>query len=145
VNAAADVLPRRGIGGAPAEPKLPTTAAAVVDAAIGAADVAVIRSVLARIPPHLGEEKRAEVEAQLARHARTLDAGQLTMLGKRILAYLDQDGRHPNDTPETRRSLRFHDRDGGYELAGWLDREAAEILRFALSPLAAPRPTTDPR
>jgi hypothetical protein len=35
------------------------------------------------------------------------------------------------------------DRDGGYELAGWLDREAAEIVRSALSPLAAPRPTTD--
>jgi hypothetical protein len=64
-------------------------------------------------------------------------------LGKRILAYFDQDGRRPNDTPETRRSLRFHERDGGYELAGWLDREAAEILRSALSPLAAPRPTTD--
>jgi hypothetical protein len=53
LNAAAEVLPSRGIGGAPVEPKLPTTAAAVADAAIGAADVAVIRSVLARIPAHL--------------------------------------------------------------------------------------------
>ncbi|MDQ4103557.1 MAG: hypothetical protein M3186_07550 [Actinomycetota bacterium] len=44
---------------------------------------------------------------------------------------------------EARRRLSFHDRDGGYELAGWLDREAAEIIRSALSPLAAPRPTTD--
>jgi hypothetical protein len=143
LNAAADVLPSRGTGGAPVEPKLPTTAAAVAEHAIGAADVAVIRSVLARIPPHLGEGKRAEVEAELARHARTLDAGQLTILGKRILAYLDQDGRCPHDAPETRRSLHFHDRDGGYELSGWLDREAAEILRCALSPLAAPRPITD--
>jgi hypothetical protein len=146
VNAAADVLPRRGVNGAPVEPKLPTTATtatAVADAAIGAADVAVIRSVLARIPPHLGEEKRAEVEAELARHARTLDASQPAILGRRILAYLDQDGRCPNDAAETRRSLRFHDRDGGYELSGWLDREAAEILRCALSPLAAPRPSTD--
>jgi hypothetical protein len=32
---------------------------------------------------------------------------------------------------------------GGYELAGWLDQEAAEILRSALSPLAAPGPATD--
>lgn len=43
--------------------------------------------------------------------------------------------------------LRFvadlRDRGGGYELRGWLDREAAEIVRSALSPLAAPRPTTD--
>ncbi|MGH3803192.1 MAG: DUF222 domain-containing protein, partial [Pseudonocardiaceae bacterium] len=107
------------------------------------ADVAVIRSVLARIPPHLGDEQRAEVEAELARQARTLDAGQLAVLGKRILAYLDQDGRPPADTPETRRRLTFSDRDGGYELRGWLDREAAEIVRSALSPLAAPRPATD--
>jgi hypothetical protein len=60
----------------------------------------VIRSILARLPPHLGDDKRAEVEAELAHHARTLDAGQLTVLGKRILAYLDQDGPRPHDTPE---------------------------------------------
>ncbi|MGH3779548.1 MAG: DUF222 domain-containing protein [Pseudonocardiaceae bacterium] len=141
VSAAAEVLPGRGLGGAPVEPPLPATAAAVADHAIRAADVAVIRSVLARIPPHVSAEKRAEVEAELGRHARTLDAGQLTVLGKRILAYLDQDGRPPHDAPETRRQLSFHDRDGGYELSGWLDREAAEIVRSALSPLAAPRPT----
>ncbi|MDQ3760749.1 MAG: HNH endonuclease [Actinomycetota bacterium] len=143
IAAAADVLPGRGLGGAPVAPRLPETAAAVAEHAIGAADVAVIRSVLGRIPGHLGEEKRAEVEAQLARHARTLDAGQLAVLGNRILAYLDQDGRPPRDTPETRRRLSFHDRDGGYELRGWLDREAAEIVRSALSPLGAPRPATD--
>ncbi|MGH3779857.1 MAG: DUF222 domain-containing protein, partial [Pseudonocardiaceae bacterium] len=86
---------------------------------------------------------RAQVEAELALHARTLDAGQLALLGTRMLAYLDQDGSRPNDSPETRRRLTFTDRDGGYELGGWLDREAAEIVRSALSPLAAPRPTTD--
>ncbi|MGH3882628.1 MAG: DUF222 domain-containing protein [Pseudonocardiaceae bacterium] len=143
VSAAADVLPGRGLGGAPVQPRLQATAAAVAEHAIGAADVAVIRSVLARIPPHLGDEQRAEVEAELARQARTLDAGQLAVLGKRILAYLDQDGRPPADTPEIRRRLTFSDRDGGYELRGWLDREAAEIVRSALSPLAAPRPVTD--
>ncbi|MGH3693012.1 MAG: DUF222 domain-containing protein [Pseudonocardiaceae bacterium] len=143
VAAAADVLPGRGVCGAPVEPRLPGTAAAVADHAIGAADVAVIRSVLAQIPPHLGHEQCTEVEAELARQARILDAGQLAVLGKRILAYLDQDGRPPKEDPETRRRLRFHDRDGGYELSGWLDREAAEIVRSALSPLAAPRPTTE--
>lgn len=143
VAAAADVLPGRGLGGAPVAPRLPQTAAAVAEHAIGAADVGVIRSVLARIPAHLGHEQRAEVEAELARQARTLDAGQLAVLGKRILAYLDQDGRSPKDNPETRRRLSFSDRDGGYELRGWLDREAAEIVRSALSPLAAPRPATD--
>ncbi|MBV9139601.1 MAG: DUF222 domain-containing protein [Pseudonocardiales bacterium] len=143
IDAAADVLPGRGLGGAPVPPRLPATAAAVAEHVIGAAEVAVIRSVLARIPPHLGEQQRAEVEAELARQARILDAGQLAVLGKRILAYLDQDGRPPRDIPEARRRLSFHDRDGGYELRGWLDREAAEIVRSALSPLAAPRPATE--
>ncbi len=143
IAAATDVLPSSGFHGAPVEPKLPATAAAVAEHAIGAADVRVIRSILARLPPHLGDDTRTEVEAELAHHARTLDAGQLTVLGKRILAYLDQDGWRPNDSAETRRHLSFRDRDGGCELAGWLDREAAEILRVALSPLAAPRPGTD--
>lgn len=143
IAAAADVLPTRGVGGAPVEPRLPATAAAVAEHAIGAADVRVIRSVLARIPPHLGADTRAEVEAELATHARTLDPGQLTLLGQRILAYLDQDGPRPHDIVQTRRRLTFTDRDGGYELGGWLDREAVEIVRSALSPLAAPRPTTD--
>jgi uncharacterized protein DUF222 len=116
------------------------TAAAVAEHAIGPADVKVIRSILGRIPPHLGDQTRVEVEAELARHARTLDAGQLETLGKRILGYLDQDGRRPHDTPDTHRHLRLRDRDGGCELVGWLDREAPEIVRAALSPLAAPRP-----
>lgn len=137
------MLPGRGVSGAPIEPKLPATAAAVAEHAIGAEDVAVIRSVMARIPPHIAAQQRAEAEAELARQARILDAGQLAVLGKRMLAYLDQDGRPPRDQPETRRHLSFHDRDGGYELSGWLDREAAEIIRSALSPLAAPRPTTE--
>ncbi|HZS20443.1 MAG TPA: DUF222 domain-containing protein [Pseudonocardiaceae bacterium] len=102
-----------------------------------------IRSVMMRIPTHIDTQQRVQVEAELARQARILDASQLAVLGRRMLAYLDQDGRPPKDQPEARRHLRWHDRDGGYELSGWLDREAAEILRSALSPLAAPRPTTD--
>lgn len=98
--AAAEVLPTRGLNGAPVQPKLPATAAAVAEHAIGAADVTVIRSILARVPPHVAAEQRDEVEAELARHARTLDAGQLAVLGKRILAYLDQDGPRPRDTPK---------------------------------------------
>ncbi|MFN2535361.1 MAG: DUF222 domain-containing protein, partial [Pseudonocardiaceae bacterium] len=144
IDAAGNVLSSRGLGGASVGPRLPQTAAAVADHPIGAADVAVIRSVLARMPVHLGTERRAQVEAELARQAHILDAGQLAVLGKRILAYLDQDGRPPQAPhPETRRHLHLSDRDGGVELSGWLDREAAEIVRAALSPLAAPRPATD--
>ena len=75
VDAAADVLAGRGLNGAPVEPRLPETAAAVAEHAIGPADVAVIRSVLARIPAHLGSEQRAQAEAELARQARILVRG----------------------------------------------------------------------
>ena len=143
VAAAGEVLSGRALDGAPVPPRLPQTAAAVAEGAIGAADVAVIRSVLARIPAHVGAEQRAQVEAELARHARTLDARQLAVLGRRMLDYLDPDGPPPPDEPDTCRRLSFADRDGGVELSGWLDREAAEIVRAALSPLAAPRPATD--
>ncbi|HJT04502.1 MAG TPA: DUF222 domain-containing protein [Pseudonocardiaceae bacterium] len=74
VDAAADVLPGRGLGGAPIAPRLPHTAAAVAEHAIGATDVAVIRSVLARIPVHIGSAQRAHIEAELAKQARILDA-----------------------------------------------------------------------
>jgi Domain of unknown function (DUF222) len=90
--AADDVLPGRGVNGAPLEPKLSATAAAVAEGAIGAADVAVIRSVLSRIPEQVAVQQRAEVEAELARHARTLDGGQLAVLGKRILVALPTEG-----------------------------------------------------
>lgn len=80
--AAADVLPGRGVNGAPVEPRLPATAAAVAEHAIGAEDVAVVRSILARIPPHIASQQRADVETELAQQARILDAGQLAVLGK---------------------------------------------------------------
>jgi hypothetical protein len=60
-----------------------------------------------------------------------------------VLAGRGLDGAPPEDITETRWRLSFTDRDGGYELSGWLDREAAEIVRSALSPLAVPRPATD--
>ncbi len=81
VAAAGDVLPGRGLDGAPIAPRLPHTAAAVADHVIGSDEVAVIRSVLARIPGHIGADQRGEVEAELARHARTLDPGQLATRG----------------------------------------------------------------
>lgn len=143
VDAAGDVLTGRRLDGTPIPPRLPHTAAAVAGHVIGSPEVAVIRSILARLPPHISAEQRDEVEADLARHARTLDPRQLTTLGTRILTYLDQDGTAPKDTTETKRRLSFTDRDGGYALSGWLDREAADIIRSALSPLAAPRPATD--
>ncbi|HJT03246.1 MAG TPA: DUF222 domain-containing protein [Pseudonocardiaceae bacterium] len=60
--------PDAGLG-APLAPRLPETATAVAEHAIGAADVAVIRSVLARIPARIGTQQRAQVEADLVRHA----------------------------------------------------------------------------
>jgi hypothetical protein len=108
VDAPADVLPSCGLGGGPVGPRLPQTAAAVADHAIGAAEVAVIRSVLRGC-------RRTSVPSSGPRWKPNWPA------------------RPASSMPAV----------GGVELSGWLDREAAEIVRAALSPLAAPRPATD--
>lgn len=50
---------------------------------------------MARIAAHIDGAQRGQVEAQLARQARILDASQLAAWGKRMLAYLHQDGQSP--------------------------------------------------
>lgn len=145
VAAAADLLPGRAVSGEPVAPRLPETAAALADGVIGAEHVAVVRSVLARLPRWVDTERRAEIEAELGRHARTLDAQQLAILGRRILALLDQDGPAPKEEPEPANRLALHPTDHGCEFSGQLDGEAAAAFQAALSPLAAPRGEADPR
>jgi hypothetical protein len=98
-----------------------------------------VQATLAAIPPHL-EAHRATLEADLAGFARTLDPDAVAKLGKRALAMLDPDGPQPRDGDPTRTRFALVARGEGYETRGWLDREAAAVLRTALSPLAAPAP-----
>lgn len=148
LDAAADALPGRTVGGEPLPPELPATAAALAEDAISVEHVTAILAVLAALPPHLDRERPA-LEAQLAGWARTFDAAVVRRLGKAALEFLDPDGPRPRDTDPARTRLSIVADGAGYSLAGWLDREAHATLMSALSPLAAPRPaqdgTPDPR
>ena len=68
-----------------------------------------IHDVLAAIPPH-AEHPRPDVKQRLAAQTHLLDAGQLRILGRRELAFLDQDGKPPNDDEaQPRRSFTMRD------------------------------------
>src|ERR1700710_718050 len=135
--AARDVLPTRTVTGEIVPPALPETARAVAEDAISGEHIAVIRTVLAGLKPHL-ESHRPELEKYLAEKARLFDPYALRQLGARRLAFLDQDGPQPRDTSPTRNRISLAEDGEGWHVDGWLDRESATILRTALSPLCAP-------
>jgi hypothetical protein len=141
--AAHDVIAACSTSGGAVPPRLAATASALRCGHVNEAQVAVIRDVLAAIPAH-AEQHRHSVEQRLADNAGVLDAGQLRLLGKRELAYLDQDGKPPVDDVAPTRSLTMRDlHDGAVRGEFALDPEGAAALRAALSPLAEPRPADD--
>jgi hypothetical protein len=142
IEAAQEVLPRRAVSGDPTEPVLPHTATAVAQAAVSGEHIAVIRAVLAALPPRL-EEHREQLEADLAGWARTFDPRALGLLGRRRLSVLDPDGPEPRDADPTRSRLSLVEQGTGFAVGGWLGREDTAVLRTALGPLAAPVPAAD--
>jgi hypothetical protein len=141
--AAHDLAAACSASGAEVPPRLPATARVLAAGQANEAQIGVIRDVLAAIPAH-AEHHRPAVEQRLATNAGVLDAGQLRLLGKRELAYLDQDGTPPVDEATPARSLTMRDlHEGGIRGEFVLDPEGAAALRAALSPLAAPRPAAD--
>jgi hypothetical protein len=142
LSAASDVLPGRTPSGEPLPAALPATAAAVAEAAITDDHIVIIQRILGGLAPHL-ERHRDELEAYLAEQARVFDPPALRELGKRRIAFLDEDGARPRDSAPTRNRLSFAEEGGGWDVRGWLDRESAATLRTALSPLCAPRPADD--
>lgn len=137
--AAEAVLPRVSLSGEALPPALPATGALVAADAISAEHVAVIRSVLASLPPHLAD-RHDGLEADLAGWARDFDPATVRMLGRRALEHLDPDGPAPRGTDPASTRLSLTADGSGYLVGGWLDREAHATLMSALSPLAAPSP-----
>jgi hypothetical protein len=62
---------RRALTGEPLAPELPETAAALAAGEIGPAHVRIIIEIMDAVPASTSSAQRAEVEADLARHART--------------------------------------------------------------------------
>ncbi|UQE75907.1 HNH endonuclease [Gordonia sp. PP30] len=86
------------------DPKYPATAAAVAEGAIGETHVSVIEEVMDKVPASVDPAERAKAEAMLVDAARTLNPSGVTMVGNRILAYLDPDGTLADDNDRQRQA-----------------------------------------
>jgi len=80
------------LAGEPLAPELPETAAALAAGEIGPAHARVITEIMDAMPASTTIAQRAEVEADLGRHARTFGPTELAKLGQHMLAHLDPDG-----------------------------------------------------
>jgi len=140
VAEAADLGPRRAITGEPLEPRLPATAAAQRDGAIGGDHVAVIRQFFEQLPHWVDVETQQCAEQQLAAQSAQFRPDQVRKLADRLTYCLNPDGIF-TDTDRARRRglvLGTQDIDGMSRLTGWLTPEARATLDVVLAKLAAP-------
>ena len=131
------------------------TAAACAAGRITGGQAAVITRTVTGLPAAV----QADAERTQLEHAATYDPVVLGRLARRIAAHVDPGGDDAADAAalaraEERAARRVElslspDGDGGCWLRGRLDAEGTAVLRAALDPLAAPRPSTvdgpDPR
>ncbi|AVM02294.1 HNH endonuclease [Gordonia iterans] len=85
------------------EPRLTATATAVADGDAGGAHVAAVTEIMDKLPSAVTHDQRVKAEAMLADAARRLDPAAVTVVGNRILAWLDPDGTLADDHDRARR------------------------------------------
>lgn len=138
--AAQELLPSVAPSGETVPARLPHTAEAVADGSVSLEQARVISRAMETLPTGLDPQQRAEVESELAKHARTLDPAQLTAAARRVHSILDPDGILDADRP-ARRELAFVRDAGGCDLIrGRLDAEGAAVVRTAIDAISAPEP-----
>lgn len=127
------------------EPKLPATAEVLRSGEATIDHGRVIADGIAKLPPSISPEQRAEADATLADHARTTSPRNLRTLADHLRYRWDQDGALQDEQHQLEhRELHITtNRDGTTRLNGRLDRETGAKLRATLEPLAAPHPGTD--
>jgi Domain of unknown function (DUF222) len=144
VAAAAELGPRRGLGGARLEPVLPVAAAAQAAGVLGQRHASVIRRTVAGLPAAAAGQADA-VEAALTGQAGTLDWRQLAAVARRVADCLDPDGTLSNDADRQRRrhaSLTVHP-DGSGRLDAYLTADAVAVALAVLDPLSQPLPAAE--
>jgi hypothetical protein len=137
---ASDLGPRRTLTGEQLEPRLPTTAAAQRDGAIGAGQIAVIRQFCNELPAWVDVETEALAEQQLAKRATEFRPVQVRKLADRLASCLNPDGNFSDVDRARRRGLMLgkQDLDGMSRLSGWLTPEARATFEAVLAKLGAP-------
>lgn len=143
VNHASATLSSSSASGAELSAALPTTGAAVADGDISGEHVTEIDKAVSAVSGLVDDEGRKQAEHQLVEVARQAHPPAVRAFGKRLLAYLDQDGKPPDerDQSEPVREFSYHySRHGWLRFSGQLDPEAATQLEGLVGVLAKPAP-----
>ncbi|OBK69308.1 hypothetical protein A5653_12890 [Mycobacterium colombiense] len=140
IKEARDLGPRHGLTGEPIPPALAATAAAQREGALGAGQVAVIRTFYHRLPGWVDLATREQAEARLAQEGSRFRPEQLAGLANALADCLNPDGTFTDDDRARQRGLTLghQQADGMSALRGWLTPEARATLEAVLAKLAAP-------
>lgn len=148
--ARADQLrPRNGFSSGELEADLPVVADAVRGGTITTDQLEVIGKAMSRLRtnPSVAADASAAAERELVDQAAAFGPVDLKLIADKIDDVLLPDGSLPPERiARARRELRIgpERRDGTHDISGSLTRVAAARLHAVLSPLAAPRSSSDP-
>lgn len=146
---AEQVLPTVTLTGQPVPPRMPHTARASSDGAIGEEHLRVLVRALSRVEriPDLDPTQAAAAEELLAGAARTLSPSGLERVITELLDRLDPDGAAPEEDPEpTDELLMTRRRDGTLAFTGRVHGGAdVELLLETFDALSRPAGPDDPR
>ena len=137
---AADLGPRRALGGEVLPPLLTATALAQRDGAIDPAHVRVIRRFFNQLPSAVDFDTRACAEEQLAGLATQFRPDYLIDVARQLADYLNPDGIYTDDDRARRRGLILGKQgpDGMSQLRGCLTPEARATVEAVLAKTATP-------
>jgi hypothetical protein len=144
-RAADTVGPRTGLTGEALPPVLPAVGAAAAAGEISGEHVDALCRVLDEVPSDVPVDDFARVEQVLTEAARSLPPKGVADVGRRLIAYLDPDGRAPSEDDQRRhRGLSITERpDGSVEGLFHLTGSAGAKLIAVLDAQSAPRPAAD--
>lgn len=139
---AAATMGAPSVTGQRVEASLPRTGEALCDGEINPEHVTEIDKVMSQISGQVEHELYDDSEANLVELARQANPATVRRAGRRILAYVDQDGREPDEQAQAapRREFAFHyQRTGHLKFTGILDPESAAQLEGMFGALAKPQ------
>jgi len=138
---------RRSLAGEVLPPRLPATAVALAEGAIGAGHVEVVVQVMRGAADRFDPQTCAVVEEQVAGFARDFTPRETVVLGAQLLERLDPDGPEPIDPDEIPRPdntlFLGRSRRGRLKLSGEFDAAGEAAIRAVIDVLAKPTPAID--
>lgn len=138
---------RRRLAGEVLAPRLPETARALGEGAVGAAHVETITQVMRGVSATLDPDTCAVVEEQVVGFARQYGPRETQVLAAELVARLDPDGPEPTEAdtaPRPDNTLYLGtSRRGRLTLRGEFDTTGAAALRGVIDALAEPAPPVE--